>query len=213
MPAQRGASSGLAGARRASYHQDIADRNAEAILDAAEELLRADGHANISAVAALAGVSRVTVYAHFPTWQALLESAVQRAVGRVMAALESAHLNQGPPTQALDRMLAAAWQHLARYQAMAQAVSELLSPEAVARTHQAAHEAIGALLERGMADGSFRTDLPAAWLATACIALIHACADNVRAGTIGRGDAERILRTSVHDLFTTGVSRRPSSTP
>jgi TetR/AcrR family transcriptional regulator, mexCD-oprJ operon repressor len=213
MPAQRGAGSGLAGARRASYHQDIADRNAEAILDAAEELLRADGHASISAVAALAGVSRVTVYAHFPTWQALLEAAVQRAVGRVMAALESAHLNQGPPTQALGRMLAAAWQHLAHYQAMAQAVSELLSPEAVARTHQAAHESIGALLERGMADGSFRTDLPAAWLATACIALIHACADSVRAGTIGRGDAERILRTSVHDLFTSGVSRRPGPTP
>jgi TetR/AcrR family transcriptional regulator, mexCD-oprJ operon repressor len=60
-------------------------------------------------------------------------------------------------------------------------VSELLSPEAVARTHQAAHQAIGALLERGMADGSFRTDLPAAWLATACIALIHACSDSVRA--------------------------------
>jgi len=126
---------------------------------------------------------------------------VQRAVGRVMAALESAHLNQGPPARALDRMLAAAWQHLAHYQAMAQVVSELLSPEAVARTHQAAHQAIGALLERGIADGSFRTDLPAAWLATACIALIHACSDSVRAGTIGHSDAERILRTSVRGLF------------
>ena len=201
MPAQRGANSGLARARRASYHQEIADRNVEAILDAAEELLRREGHATISAVAALAGVSRVTVYAHFPTWQALLEAAVQRAVGRVMAALESAHLNQGPPARALDRMLATAWQHLAHYQAMAQVVSELLSPEAVARTHQAAHQAIGALLERGIADGSFRTDLPAAWLATACIALIHACSDSVRAGTIGHSDAERILRTSVRGLF------------
>jgi hypothetical protein len=96
-------------------------------------------------------------------------------------------------------------QHLAHYQAMAEAVSELLSPEAVARTHQAAHQAIGALLERGMADGSFRTDLPAAWLATACIALIHACSDSVRAGTISHSDAERILRTSVRDLFTSAA--------
>jgi TetR/AcrR family transcriptional regulator, mexCD-oprJ operon repressor len=208
MPTPRGASGDLAGARRTSYHQDIADRNVEAILDAAEELLRQDGHASISAVAALAGVSRVTVYAHFPTWPALLEAAVQRAVGRVMAALESAHPDQGPPAQALERMLAAAWQHLARYQAMAQAVSELLSPEAVAHTHQAAHQAIAALLERGMADGSFRTDLPAAWLATACIALIHACSDSVRAGTFSHSDAGRILRTSVRDLFTgTGGSR------
>jgi hypothetical protein len=73
-----------------------------------------------------------------------------------MTALESAQLDQGPPLEALDRMLAAAWQHLARYQAMAQAVSELLSPEAVTRTHQAARQALAALLERGRADGSFR---------------------------------------------------------
>jgi len=186
----------------ASYHRQIADRNAQAILDAAEELIRLEGHTSISAVAALAGVSRVTVYAHFPTWEALLEAAVQRAVTRVMTALESAQLDQGPPLQALDRMLAASWQHLARYQAMAQAVAELLSPEAVTRTHQAAHRALAALLERGRADGSFRTDLPAPWLATACISLIHACSDSVRSGTIHRGDAGQILRTSVRDLFT-----------
>ena len=50
--------------RAASYHREIADRNIEAILDAAEELLELQGHATISAVAAQAGVSRVTVYAH-----------------------------------------------------------------------------------------------------------------------------------------------------
>src|SRR5215471_19974856 len=148
MRAQRGAGSEVAGVRRTSYHQTIADRNTEAILDAAEELLQRDGHASISAVAALAGVSRVTVYAHFPTWQALLEAAVERAVRRTMAALQSVHPEDGPPVEALDRMIAAAWQHLARYEAMAAAVAELLSPEAVTRTHQAAHHTIGSLLER-----------------------------------------------------------------
>jgi len=202
MPAQRSTGSSTGRAHPAAYHRQIADRNAEAILDAVEELVRFEGQASISAVAALAGVSRVTVYAHFPTWEALLEAAVQRAVGRVMGALEAAHLDQGPPPQALDRMIAGAWQHLARYQAMARVVAELLSPEAVARAHRAGHQAIAALVERGRADGSFRTDLPAAWLATACIALVHACADSVRAGTIADADAERILRASVRDLFT-----------
>src|SRR5262249_27597776 len=91
----------------------------------------------------------------------------------------------------------------------AQAVSELLSPEAVTRTHQAAHEALAALLERGRADGSFRTDVPAAWLATASIALIHACSDSVRAGTIDPGEAARILRGSVRELFTGIPDRWP----
>jgi AcrR family transcriptional regulator len=188
--------------RLTRYQREVAERNVEAILDAAEDLLRTQGYANISAVAVLAGVSRVTVYAHFPTWEALLEAAVERAVRRTMTALQSVRPQDGPPVEALDRVLAAAWQHLAGYQAMAAAVAELLSPEAVTRTHQAAHETIGALLERGQADGSFRTDLPAGWLVTACIALVHACSDQVRAGQIDEHDTVRILITSVRDLLT-----------
>ena len=196
----------MAAQRTTVYQREVAERNTEAILDAAEELLRSQGHASISAVAAQAGVSRVTVYAHFPTWEALLEAAVGRAVRRTMTALESVHPEEGPPVEALDRMLAATWQHLARYQAMAAAVAELLNPEAVTRTHQAAHQTIGALLERGRADGSFRSDLPAGWLVTASIALVHACSDGVRAGQIAEQDAVRILSTSIRDLFT-GASR------
>ena len=187
--------------RLTRYQREVAERNVDAILDAAEDLVQ-QGQANISAVAVQAGVSRVTVYAHFPTWEALLEAAVERAVRRTMAALQSVHGDDGPPVEALDRMISAAWQHLARYGAMAAAVAELLSPEAVTRTHQAAHHTIGALLERGQADGSFRTDLPAGWLMTACIALVHACSDQVRAGQIDDHDAVRILTTSVRDLFT-----------
>jgi len=196
----------MAAQRTTVYQREVAERNTEAILDAAEELLRSQGHANISAVAAQAGVSRVTVYAHFPTWEALLEAAVVRAVRRTMTSLESVHPEEGPPVEALDRMLAATWQHLARYQAMAAAVAELLNPEAVTRTHQAAHRTIGALLERGRADGSFRSDLPAGWLVTASIALVHACSDGVRAGQIAEQDAVHILSTSIRDLFT-GASR------
>jgi AcrR family transcriptional regulator len=170
---------------------------------------------NISAVAVQAGVSRVTVYAHFPTWQALLEAAVERAVQRTMAALHAVRPDDGPAVEALDRMIAAAWQHLASYQAMAAAVAEFLSPEAVTRTHHAAHQTIGALAERGQDDGSFRTDLPVGWLVTAAIALIHACSDQVRAGQISQHDAVRILTASVRDLFTgtqPGRRSRPAGT-
>ena len=188
--------------RTTAYQREVAGRNVEAIQDAAEQLLQSQGHANISAVAAQAGVSRVTVYAHFPTWTALLEAAVERAVRQTMTALQSVHPDDGPPVEALDRMLAATWQHLARYRAMAAAAAELLGPEAVTRTHQAAHHTISALLERGQADGSFRTDLPARWLVTASIALVHACSDEVRAGHIDEPESIRILTTSVRALFT-----------
>jgi len=192
----------MANQRAFDHQRAISERNVEAILDAAGELLERRTQASISAVAAQAGVSRVTVYAHFPTWEALLEAAVERAVRQTMTALEAADPGTGPPVQALERMLAAAWRHLARYGAMAQAVAEQLSPEAVTRTHQAAHRTVAALLERGRACGSFRTDLPAAWLVTSSIALIHACAEEVRAGRIDERDAVRVLTVTVRDLYT-----------
>jgi TetR/AcrR family transcriptional regulator, mexCD-oprJ operon repressor len=194
----------MAEPRLTERQQAIADRNVAAILDATEELLARRGQASISAVAKHSGVSRVTVYAHFPTSEALLEAAVERAVGQTMGALRAANLDEGAPAEALERLLAGAWRHLARYSAMAQAVAEQLSPEAMSRTHQAAHHTLGALLERGRADGSFRSDLPVSWLVTTCIAVIHACAAEVREGRIEERDAVRILTTTVRDLFTGG---------
>src|SRR5215472_3429929 len=94
----------MAEQRAADYQRAIAERNAQAILDAVEELLERRGQASISAVATQAGVSRVTVYAHFPTWEALLEAAVERAVRRTMTALAAAEPEAGPPVQALERM-------------------------------------------------------------------------------------------------------------
>lgn len=197
----------MAAQRTTRYQRDVSSRNVETILDAAEELLRQQGHATISAVAARAGVSRVTVYAHFPTWDVLLEAAVQRAVRHTTKALAAARPDDGPAGEALERLIAVGWQYLSRYEGLARAVSEQLSPDAVTRTHQAAHEEIGALVARGQAEGTFRTDLPAEWLVHACIALMHACTDGIRAGRIDRGDALRIITTSVRDLFTGAVSQ------
>jgi AcrR family transcriptional regulator len=196
----------VAAQRLTGHQRAVAEQNVDAILDAAEELLDQRGKASISAVAKQAGVSRVTVYSHFPTWEVLLEAAVERAVRRTMAALRDARLDEGPPVQALERMLDGAWRHLARYGAMAQAVAEHLGPDAVARSHQAAYQTIGALLDRGRADGSFRTDVPSGWLVTAAVAVIHACAAEVRSGRIDERDAPGILSATVRDMFT-GTAR------
>ena len=103
----------MAAPRDAEHQRAIAERNVDAILDAVEELLEQRVQATISAVAEHAGVSRVTVYSHFPTWKALLEAAIARAVHRTMTALQAISPDDGPPARALERMLAAAWRHLA----------------------------------------------------------------------------------------------------
>ena len=94
----------MPGQRLGAHQQAIAEHNVDAILDATEELLGQLVQASISAVAKLAGVSRVTVYSHFPTWQALLEAAVERAVRRTMAAVRAAN-----PGEALRSRRWSAW--------------------------------------------------------------------------------------------------------
>jgi TetR/AcrR family transcriptional regulator, mexCD-oprJ operon repressor len=185
----------------ADYRQATAQRNVAAILDAAEDLLERRARTSIAAVAARAGVSRVTVYAHFATWEAILEAVVERAVTRAVAAIEEARPEAGLPLEALDRVVALGWRELARNAAIAQAVAEQLSPETITRTHQAALGRLTALIERGQADGSFRTDLPAGWLATAALALLHACGDEVRAGRLSPDEAPRTITVTIRDLL------------
>src|SRR5919108_5870350 len=115
------------------HRRAIAERNVTAILDAAEALLERRSPASITAVAAEAGVSRVTVYSHFPTREELLAAVVERAVGRAAVALERAEPRRGPPLEALDRVIAAAWRELDRHSAIAQATSEQLIPAEVLR--------------------------------------------------------------------------------
>lgn len=185
----------------ASWRRAIADRNVAAILDAAEELIRGHAPVTIAAVATAAGVSRVTVYAHFATTEALLEAVIERAVGHASAALAAARTAEGPATEALERLLAVGWRELGRHAAMAEAASALLSADAMARSHRAAHHEVAELVERGRKDGSFRTDVPTGWLVTCCFALIHACAEEVRAGRVDPAEAEGVLIMTVKALF------------
>src|SRR5260370_2892238 len=104
----------MAAQRTTVYQREVAERNIEAILDAAEELLRSQGQASISALAAQAGVSRVTVYAHFPTWEALIEAAAAPAVRPTMTALESLPPEECPLVTPREPSLAVVWQLLPR---------------------------------------------------------------------------------------------------
>lgn len=178
-----------------------AARNVEAILDAAEWLLQKRQEASISAVAEKAGVSRVTVYSHFSDRQKLIEALAARAVQRASLALESADPERGPATEALRRVIAAGWEEIGRHQAIAGAAAAELSGRAMRRSHEAARKMIGRLIERGRAEGAFRTDVSVDWLVTSCLALIHAAAEGVRSGEVDSKAAVHILTVTITDLF------------
>ena len=182
------------------HRRAIAERNVEAILDAVEALLERRAQPTISAVAAEAGVSRPTVYAHFPDRRALLEATVERAVEHAGVALDSAEPGSGDPVEALERVVAAAWRELDRNSAIAGAVQ--LDPPALRRTHDAGQRRVRELVDRGRAEGAFRTDLPAEWLVTSFFALMHAAGDEVRAGRLDGATALDALVPTVRAVFT-----------
>jgi TetR/AcrR family transcriptional regulator, mexCD-oprJ operon repressor len=182
----------------------IAEQNLIAILDGAERLLKGGQQPSISAVANEAGVSRPTVYAHFPDRRAVLQALVERTVRHTMDAINSAQLDRGPATDALQRLLTAAWQQLADHDEIAHAAAGELSADAMRAAHHSARRAIRELLERGREDGSFRTDVPAGWLVTSTLALIHATAEEVRTGELDPDGALHTLSVTIADLWHNG---------
>lgn len=141
MPATR--STETAATTRARRRRAHAERSIAVILDAAVEALASDPQASMAEIARRAGVVRATLYVHFPTPEALLEGVTQRSIA-----------------EALQRVLIAAWRHLARYQALV-AINTQLPPAELRRRHRPVLALLQPLIERGQRTGAFRADLPA----------------------------------------------------
>src|SRR5260370_24899618 len=107
--------------------QVTSERNLVAILDGAERVLQRGEQASVSAFAAEAGLSRPTVYAHFPDLERLLEALVERTVRRTMVALDSAEPDRGLAARALRRLLAASWEALGLHDDIALAPAAYLT--------------------------------------------------------------------------------------
>jgi AcrR family transcriptional regulator len=86
-----------------------------AILQAATGTLNANPGASVEDIARAAGVSRQTVYAHFPTREALLDAVIEHATAEVTAAFDAPEPDNLPPSAALVRLLGTGWQVTARY--------------------------------------------------------------------------------------------------
>ena len=126
-----------------------------------------------------AGLSRPTLYAHFKSIAEVVEVAVERSVSRSLDAFSAAEPEAGPPDGALLRMAETWWEQLGQYEPLVRAASELLDAGALHSSHEAMMAPLEALIHRGRADGTFRTDLPAEWLLSMYFALLHGAEDYV----------------------------------
>lgn len=179
-----------------------AERNTAAIVDAGLDCFLADPQASMAAVARAAGVSRVTLYSHFPTREALLDAALDRAVDEAAAALEALDGEEGSVEEALGLLTRSSWRLLDRHSAVFAAVSAALPPERLRERHDRILAPVRRLIGRGRESGELRADLSADWLVTVVYSLVHAAAAEVQAGRMAPAEAPEILTATVRAAIT-----------
>jgi AcrR family transcriptional regulator len=182
-----------------------AERSIAAILDSAVRVLRERPQASIEDIAEAAGVTRQTIYAHFDSREVLINAVIDRVTEEVVAAIDAADLEKGPPAAALLRLLDASWQTFERYPFLSHLPP--LSPQQSYDRHEAIFERLERLIRRGQETGDFNRQLSPTWLLAATIGLAHAAGEEVGAGRMTADDAINALRSSVLRVF--GIDALP----
>jgi len=181
-----------------------AERSIAAILGAAGRVLGERPDASMDDIATAAGISRQTVYSHFPSRNALLNALLARVTERVVDAIAAADLDTGPAAAALVRFLEISWQAFEGDPFLLHLASPPKSPEQERDQHEPILGPLEQLIRRGQRAGEFDPKLPVSWLLSATIGLGHAAGEEVRAGRMRPDEAIAALRRSIPRLFTAG---------
>ncbi|MGD0963248.1 MAG: TetR/AcrR family transcriptional regulator [Candidatus Acidiferrales bacterium] len=167
-----------------------AERNRERILEVAKESFAREGaNASLDDIAKQSGVGPGTLYRHFPTREELLQT-VYRSELEKLAAAEQKFAQTMPPIEALRAWLLLLVDAIAAKQLIAPALNTLLGdPKKVFEASYAKmHQAIRALVKRGVETGDIRKDLDP-------IDLLHALVGvaNVAASPDWKQSAKRLV--------------------
>ncbi|HVX45028.1 MAG TPA: TetR/AcrR family transcriptional regulator [Mycobacteriales bacterium] len=174
-----------------------AQRSVERILDAALSLLAERPDVSMDLIARTAGVTRPTVYAHFPSRPDLIAAVVDRITAEAVSAIDAAGLDELPAIDGVLSLVEIGWQLFERYPGLLQ----IPGPTEDAR-HDPIVERLAAIIDRGRRSGEIDRTLPARWLVAAVMALGHAAGEQVGAGRMSHAKALAALRTSLVRLLT-----------
>jgi AcrR family transcriptional regulator len=173
-----------------------AERNIASITNAALDALASDPDASMAEIARRAGVVRATIYMHFPTREALLDAVMERATTQVADAIREAEPDLGAPEEALERVIRATWTQLSQFHGILAINISRLSAKELRRRHIPMTTQFIPLLERGQADGVFRSDVSAEWLIAVVRAIVHVASTELQAGRLSPADVEQTMVTT-----------------
>ncbi|SDK54380.1 transcriptional regulator, TetR family [Glycomyces sambucus] len=177
-----------------------AERSIARIVAAARARLTEDPDATIDAIAAEAGVGRMTLYGHFKTRADLVEAALSAALEAGEAVLAGVDL-EGDPQEALDRLLASSWSLVAESAALLEAAQGVLPSGRLRELHADPAKRVEDLLRRGQREGVFRTDLPLPWLVSVIQYVLHGAAEQLRAGNLTEANVAETAVATVNAVL------------
>jgi AcrR family transcriptional regulator len=177
-----------------------ARQNAAAILQAAAQLLGERPEAGLAEIARAAGISRQTLYAHFPSRDALVNALIEQATTRVIAALDAADLETGPADQALVRFLEVGWESFDADPFLLHTAAPPVNAEQDRDRHAPVLERLHRLVARGQERGEIDPGVSIGWILASVLALGHAAGEEVRAGRMTSAQAIDALRRDIPRL-------------
>jgi len=180
------------------------------VLDAAIELLGRRPDASMDDIAAAAGVSRQTVYAHYPSRQALTAAILGRLTSESVRVLDAVEVDAGSARDGLCAWLEASWGLIYRYPVLlTRAVAESGTGDEYER-HEPVMDSLLRVLRRGQRSGEVDVAHPVHWYVTAIIALGHAAGAEVMADRMTPVEAGAAFRDAVVRV-TVGTPGSPPS--
>lgn len=189
----------------------------EVILDAVDRLLGRYGYQKMTMddLAREAGISKRTIYLHFPSKEAVALSSIDRVVDRLLEQLQAIARGDGPPAERLRQMLLT--RVLFRFDSVRdyyQSLDDLfaaLRPAYMARRDHyfAAEAAIFAdLLAEGARLGAFTVEEPVATAHTLLWATNALLPYSLNVRELGEREAIEAKAARIADLLLDGLCRR-----
>ena len=185
--------------------RDRTDRGQDVLLDAAVAILAANPGASLQEIADAAGISRATLHRRFAGREELLLAIREWAIGQLEGINEAVELSGLRGRAAIEALLERAIQ-------LAPKIGFLISEHSLeSNVHfmnrvDTAQQHWHRMIEDGQRLGEIRIDLPARWIADAIEGLMVAVFHGVRRGFTAPNDALRLVRITLLDGVTTGLT-------
>jgi AcrR family transcriptional regulator len=178
--------------------QDVSLKDARRIelLNAAGELLATKPTASLAEIAEYAGIGKATLHRYFASREALILALGYRALEMVTQAISASQPEHGSAREALQRIIEGLVPlgdklYFLLREPLLESHADFVAAESASQLP------ILALMQRGQANGEFKSDLSAEWILHYLNYALFATWQSIYDGHVARRDAARLLITTL----------------